>query len=164
MTRSVPAQPAHGPSDDAPTALPEPAAPRDSETLEAEADRLIDSGGVNLATYSEALRRKENYLALLKELEYHAKADELISTELATAELFNLSRAFRDAWLNWPARVAALIATELGVDAERLTHVLTEHVHKHVRELGEPDTAFARAEAGEAEAGVAARSYTTATR
>ena len=34
--------------------------------------------------------------------------------------VFRLAREERDTWLNWPARVAALMAAELGVDAHAM--------------------------------------------
>jgi len=56
--------------------------------------------------------------------------------------LFEGARAQRDAWLNWPARVGAMIAADLGLDADRVTAILTTHVHKHLEQLGDPDVHF----------------------
>ena len=49
---------------------------------------------------------------------------------MAAAEevLFNAFRQQRDARLNWPSRVAPLMAADLGVPADRMTEVLIEHV------------------------------------
>ena len=41
---------------------------------------------------------------------------ELIDRARAMALVFRLAREERDAWVNWPARVAALMAAELGRD------------------------------------------------
>jgi hypothetical protein len=41
---------------------------------------------------------------------------ELVDRSHAIATVFGLARRERDAWVQWPARVAALIAAELGVD------------------------------------------------
>ena len=53
------------------------------------------------------------------------------------AEVFRLARRERDAWVNWPARVAALMAAELGVDAHAMQKVLEAHVRDHLNELAE---------------------------
>lgn len=110
------------------------------ETLEDQADRLLAAGTVPLHDYGEALRRKENYLALLKQLEYEQKSGALVPLEDAETILFDQARAQRDAWLNWPTRVGPLIAADLGLEADRVTGVLTEHVHKHIAQLGQPET------------------------
>lgn len=110
------------------------------ESLEDQADRLLAAGAVPLHDYGEALRRKENYLALLKQLEYEQKSGALVPLEDAETILFDQARAQRDAWLNWPTRVGPLIAADLGLEADRVTGVLTEHVHKHIAQLGQPET------------------------
>jgi hypothetical protein len=63
--------------------------------------------------------------------------------------VFRLAREERDAWVNWPARVAALIAAELSascsetaggtvqVDQHMLHTVLERHVREHLAELAE---------------------------
>ncbi|WP_370554896.1 hypothetical protein [Edwardsiella tarda] len=78
-------------------------------------------------------------MALLTRLDFQQKDGQLI--EMATAEevLFNAFRQQRDAWLNWPSRVAPLMAADLDVPADRMTEVLIEHVHKHISVLGEPE-------------------------
>lgn len=90
----------------------------------------------------EAERIKENYLALLKKLEFEQKEGSLIELSMAERVLFEGARAMRDAWLNWPARVGPLLAADLGLEADRVTEALTEHVHKHIAQLGEPDVDF----------------------
>ncbi|NMX99337.1 hypothetical protein HBO43_22360 [Pseudomonas veronii] len=111
----------------------------DSETLEEEAARLLESGGVATHDYAEALRRKENYLALLRQLEYEQKSGSLVDLEVAEKILFEQARASRDAWLNWPTRVGPLLAADLGLEADRVVGALTEYVHKHISQLGTPE-------------------------
>lgn len=113
--------------------------PVDSETLEEEAARLLESGGEASHAYAEALRRKENYLALLRQLEYENKSGSLVELEVAEKILFEQARASRDAWLNWPTRVGPLLAADLGLEADRVVGALTEYVHKHISQLGEPE-------------------------
>ena len=113
--------------------------PVDGETLEEEAARLLESGGEASHDYAEALRRKENYLALLRQLEYEKKSGSLVELEVAEKILFEQARASRDAWLNWPTRVGPLLAADLGLEADRVVGALTEYVHKHISQLGEPE-------------------------
>ena len=44
----------------------------------------------------------------------------------------------RDAWAGWPARIAAIIGADLGVDAHRMQTVLETHVRAHLGELSDP--------------------------
>ena len=111
----------------------------DGETLEEEAARLLEIGGEASHDYAEALRRKENYLALLRQLEYENKSGSLVELEVAEKILFEQARASRDAWLNWPTRVGPLLAADLGLAADRVVGALTEYVHKHISQLGEPE-------------------------
>lgn len=111
----------------------------DGETLEEEAARLLEIGGEASHDYAEALRRKENYLALLRQLEYENKSGSLVELEVAEKILFEQARASRDAWLNWPTRVGPLLAADLGLEADRVVGALTEYVHKHISQLGEPE-------------------------
>lgn len=62
---------------------------------------------------------------------------ELVDRARATAMVFDLARRERDAWLNWPPRVAALMAAELGVEAHQMETVLERHVRTHLGELAE---------------------------
>ena len=48
---------------------------------------------------------------------------ELVDRARATALVFRLAREERDAWVNWPARAAALIAAELGVEAHAVQKI-----------------------------------------
>lgn len=118
---------------------------RDGETPEAAAQRYVESG-VEMLDYASALQKKENYLAHLRELEYEQKSGSLVELDTASAILFEEFRAQRDAWLNWPARVGPIVAAELGVEADRVTEILTAHVHKQIAQLGEPEANFSERE------------------
>ncbi len=61
----------------------------------------------------------------------------LIDRDRATALVFRLARAERDAWVNWPARVAALMAAELGTETAVMQKVLEKHVRAQLEELAE---------------------------
>lgn len=91
---------------------------------------------------AEAIRIKENFNALLKQLEYEQKSGSLIDLSIARTVLFDCARAARDSWMNWPMRVGPKIAADLGLEADRVTEVLIEHVHTQIADLGEPDAHF----------------------
>jgi hypothetical protein len=62
---------------------------------------------------------------------------EVIDRARATALVFRLAREERDAWANWPARIAALMAAELGLEAHAMQKVLEAHVRAHLADLAE---------------------------
>ncbi|ASD87100.1 hypothetical protein LB105_000843 [Salmonella enterica] len=102
------------------------------------AERIMLATGATMSL-DEARRVKENYLALLTKLEYQQKEGELVDLTEAKEVLFACARQSRDAWMNWPARVAPLMAADLDIPADRMTEVLTAHVHKQISLLGEPE-------------------------
>ncbi|MEB0154013.1 hypothetical protein QN371_13390, partial [Pseudomonas sp. CCC4.3] len=53
--------------------------------------------------------------------------------------LFEQARASRDAWLNWPTRIGPLVAADLGLEADRIVDTLTNYVHQHLQQLGQPE-------------------------
>ncbi|WHP89970.1 hypothetical protein [Edwardsiella anguillarum] len=119
--------------------LPARGPPKESDlSLEGLAREFLFENGAELSL-DEARRVKENYLALLTKLEFQQKDGQLIEMAAAEEVLFNAFRQQRDAWLNWPSRVAPLMAADLDVPADRMTEVLIEHVHKHISVLGEPE-------------------------
>lgn len=74
---------------------------------------------------------------------------ELVDRARAEVLVFRLARETRDAWVNWPARAAALIAAEISAScSETVGHevvlepaamqkVLEAHVRAHLDELAE---------------------------
>ncbi|PLP96958.1 hypothetical protein [Cupriavidus pauculus] len=129
----------------APAQIAPPVEVRDDESPADAARRIVDSD-VALLDYAGALEKKENYLALLRQLEYEQKAGSLVELDVASAILFEEFRAQRDAWLNWPTRVGPILAAELGIEADRVTEALTAHVHSQIAQLGEPEANFTGAE------------------
>jgi hypothetical protein len=75
-------------------------------------------------------------------LEYEQKSGSLVDLETARTVLFECARAARDSWMNWPMRVGPKIAADLGLEADRVTEVLIEHIHTQIADLGEPDAHF----------------------
>ena len=82
-------------------------------------------------TANEVLKSQERRLKLQK------LKGELVDRARAEALVFRLARETRDAWVNWPARAAALIAAEVGIDPAAMQKVLEAHVRAHLDELSE---------------------------
>ena len=95
---------------------------------------LPASGNV---TFVQARTAHEIAKAHLARLRLQERKGELIDRARATALVFRLAREERDAWINWPARVAALMAAELGVEAHPMQKILETHVRAHLTELAE---------------------------
>lgn len=93
---------------------------------------------VNAKTANEVLKAQTQRVRLQKML------GELVDRDKAIAAVFTLARRERDAWVGWPARVAALIAGELEVDAHRVETVLEKHVRQHLAELGDVNVELGR--------------------
>ena len=111
----------------------------DGDALAALDELLLGGQRLSLA---EAERIKENALALKHVLDARQRSGALVALERAEATLFELARASRDSWLNWPARIGPLLAADLGVAADQVTEKLTAHVHAHLADLGEPEPDF----------------------
>jgi len=88
-------------------------------------------------TYVEARTAHEIARAHLARLRLQERRGELVDRARATALVFRLAREERDAWLNWPARVAALMAAELGVEAHAMQKVLEAHVRAQLADLAD---------------------------
>lgn len=72
----------------------------------------------------------------------------LVEMETAEAVLFDTFRASRDAWLNFPAKVGALLAADLGLEADRVVQALTPYVQQQLEDLGEPAADFSPRDQG----------------
>jgi hypothetical protein len=116
--------------------------------------RRICRAGVSVAAPADAIRGLENYAgslsptaleiakAHLARLRLQRIKGELVDRARATALVFRLAREERDAWVNWPARVAALMAAELGLEALPMQKTLETHVRAHLAELAETRPEF----------------------
>jgi len=92
-------------------------------------------------TANEVLKAQERRLKLQK------MKGELVDKARATALVFRLAREERDAWINWPARAAALMAAELSaalsengqdvtLETGLMQKILEAHVRAQLEELG----------------------------
>jgi len=93
-------------------------------------------------TANEVLKTQERRLKLQK------MKGELVDKARATALVFRLAREERDAWINWPARAAALMAAELSaalsetdvdvaVETSLMQNILEAHVRAQLVDLGQ---------------------------
>lgn len=88
-------------------------------------------------TFVQARTAHEIAKAHLARLRLQRLRGELVERAQATALVFRLAREERDAWSNWPARIAALMAAELGSEPHALQSLLESHVRAHLAELAE---------------------------
>jgi hypothetical protein len=88
-------------------------------------------------TFMQARTANEVLKAQERRVRLQRMKGELVDRAKAVAQVFRLARDERDAWVNWPARVGAIIAAELEVDAHKLHGVLERHVREHLNELAE---------------------------
>jgi hypothetical protein len=103
-----------------------------SATAEAVDVVLVDGKAM---PFHQAQALKETYLARLRQLEFEVKSGRLCDVATVHSVVFALARQARDAWANWPARVAPIMAAELGVDQRLLTIKLDGHVREHLGEI-----------------------------
>jgi hypothetical protein len=92
------------------------------------------SGGTSLLqarTVNEVVKAQTNKVRLAR------LKGELVDRPQAIAHVFKLARTERDAWLNWPARVSAQLAAQLGADPHAVHVALENAVREHLQELGE---------------------------
>ena len=90
-------------------------------------------------TANDVLKAQERKLKLAK------LKGELIDRDRAVGLVFRLAREERDAWVTWPARAAALMASELGVmiadhgvlEPAMMQKVLEAHVRAQLDSLAE---------------------------
>ena len=127
--------------------VPEAAVAAVGDTLREQGLAVPAVGGgttfLQAKTANEVLKAQERRIRLQK------LKGELIERARALALVFRLAREERDAWVNWPARAAALMAAELSascrdatgqpitVEPAAMQKVLEKHVRAHLDELAE---------------------------
>jgi len=115
--------------------VPEAAVAAVGETLRDEGLPAPVAGGgttfLQAKTANEVLKAQERRLRLQK------LKGELIDRARALSLVFRLARQERDVWVNWPARAAALMAADLGVEPAAMQKVLEKHVRAQLDDLAE---------------------------
>jgi hypothetical protein len=106
-----------------------------SETFE---DTLRDQGVPKTeTTFMQAKTANEVLKAQTNKVRLQQLKGDLIDRSRVLSHVFKLARMERDAWITWPARVAASLAAELGVDPSLLQGALERYVREHLSELSE---------------------------
>lgn len=130
--RSAPAAPT-------PTAAQPKLKPVPNTALSAVSDTLRENGlpppATGGATFLQAKTANEVLKSQERRLKLQKLKGELVDRARAEALVFRLARQERDAWVNWPARAAALIAAELGLEPATMQKVLEVHVRAHLDDL-----------------------------
>lgn len=126
--------------------VPDAALSAVGETLREQGMRAPAIGGnttfLQAKTANEVLKTQERRLKLQK------MKGELVDKARAKALVFRLAREERDAWINWPARAAALMAAELSaalseagqdvtLETGLMQKILETHVRAQLSELGQ---------------------------
>jgi hypothetical protein len=86
-------------------------------------------------SYTDARRLLEIVRVQEGRLRLEKARGEVITKALMQETVFGLARTEREAWTNWPGRVAAILAAELGCDALALHAALEREVRNHLSEL-----------------------------
>lgn len=109
--------------------------------IDAVQDTLTESGQEpapgGQVTFMRARLATEVLKAQLQKEQLKRVRGEVVDRNKAVAMVFDLARKERDAWIGWPARVAANMASELGVEAHELEQVLDRYLREHLAELAE---------------------------
>jgi len=100
----------------------------------ATAEPVTPAGG---ATFTQACTAHEIAKAQRARIQVQRLKEEVVDKARATAVVFRLARQERDAWVTWPSRVAALMASELGVEAHAMQKVPETHVRAHLSALAD---------------------------
>lgn len=96
---------------------------------------LLENAG--MVSESEARRVKENYIALLRQLEFEIRSGKLIEAEPLRKSLFEIWRRERDSLLRLPSRIGAVLAAKFKVDQNEMTIELEKVITEYLAERSE---------------------------
>lgn len=113
----------------APPAPPRPAAPPPVAAMPPPADPLPRAAQ---NTFHDARTANEVLKAQERRLRLDERKGKLVDKARALLLVHRLAKEERDAILAWPARVAAEMAAELGVDAHRLQTLMDTRLREHL--------------------------------
>jgi hypothetical protein len=85
--------------------------------------------------YSRARAVNETYRAKLTKIEFEERSEKLVSRDEVRVAAHNKYRIFRDAMLNIPDRVAAVVASE--GDSAKVHHILTTEIRRALQEFAD---------------------------
>lgn len=106
-------------------------------TLEGEGGAAASGGGSGEVSFLRARMANEVLKAQTARVRLEKMKGELVDRSKATATVFDLARRERDAWLNWPPRVAANMAAEIGIDPHLLEQTLDRYLRLHLADMAE---------------------------
>ena len=102
----------------------------------------LPTSSAGAITYLQARTTNEVLKAQERRLRLQKLKGELVDRARAVDLVFRLARQERDAWLGWPARIAAQVAADLGVSPHATQTVLEAHVRQHLGELADIQADF----------------------
>lgn len=114
--------------------------------VESVAKTLIDAGETVSAEGGMSFTDARTANEILKAQERQVKLDKLrgslVDRAKAAEVVFNAARQVRDAWTQFPARVAALIAADLEADPHAVETILDSYVRKYLDDLANTAVEF----------------------
>ena len=102
----------------------------------------LPTPGAGAITYLQARTAHEVLKAQERRMRMQKQRGELVDRARAVDLVFRLARQERDAWLGWPARIAAQMAADLGVSPHAMQTLLESHVRQHLEELADIQADF----------------------
>ena len=90
------------------------------------------------AIFAVARGVREQYLARLTKIEYEERVGKLISSDEVRVAAFNRFRVFRDAMLNMPDRIGAVLAAES--DPAKVHSILASEIRNALNEFADKST------------------------
>lgn len=111
-------------------------AARPSETPEQIAERVVLQDGNAPHTHAEAARIKENYLALLRQLEYDQKRGAVVPIEDVAKTVEREYSTVRERLLSIPGKLAAKL---VGRDRAAIDMALSQEINEALDELHDPN-------------------------
>ncbi len=97
--------------------------------------RQDEDDGFGANQYTKARAVREHYQARLAKLEYEEKVGSLVSKDEVKIAAFNKGRVLRDAMLNLPDRLAAMLAAE--ADAARCYEIMASEIRKALNDFAD---------------------------
>ena len=94
-----------------------------------------DGDTFGAAQYSKARAVREHYQARLAKIEYEERVASLVPKDEVKVAAFNKFRQFRDAMLNIPDRVAAMLAAE--TEEAKCYEILATEIRKALNEFAD---------------------------
>ncbi len=92
------------------------------------------AAGSGNMTFMQAKTADMVMRAQLRKIELEERKKSVINRARTLDLVEELSRRDRDSLQNWPARISARMAAELGIDAHRMHNTLEKYVREHLEE------------------------------